>query len=420
MNQNRLDSTMGMLIPEMDFVIEPRVIKRGKPVTIRWQVNADEVVLWQSPIAPLSLEPEDWTHIGHHGKTVETSGQIEMPLKQTTAFYLVARSARGMRGLKVINELATAKPVVKPTTWSPQSQYLSLMRDRSVAIWTPERSRPLWETLIPQLKSLATTAETWNAGPSATLSAVPHVIFEDEAATLSWSIANANCASMGHTTHRTRLHADTSNISGTKPDGGGFGAGATPSCWLQNGSGSWIVMPQVTYGPSHLRAWLRAESPIGAPVEQWRWIDLLSVPKFKGASAQRQTDIRNAIRDIDDRLRAGCIYNDAALDSQVDAFKKGYLNRKQFWFRLVAELQNIGLVTFACNDVPDNKWGAGHWTDYTNEIVLEWSPSHTPYLKYVILHELCHKVGFNGSLLVHYSKNDIETQAHLVSGACYP
>jgi hypothetical protein len=404
----------------MDLVVEPQVIIPGKPVTIRWQVEADEVVLWHNPIAALSPEPENWSSIGRQGNAVEQSGQIEIPLEHTTAFYIVARSARGVRGLKVISELATEERKVKATTWSPQSQYMPLMEDRSVVKWAPERSRPLWETLIPQLKSLANSAEAWDAGLSATLTAAPQVIFEDESATLSWNVVGANCVNMAFGHHSHGLVADTSNVSGTKTGGGGWGGGGTPPCGIQNGPGSSNVTSQMTNGPSHARASLRAESPVGPPVDKWCWIDLLSVPKFKGASAQRQTEIRNAIREIDTRLRGGCIYNDTSLDSKVDAFKKGHLNRKHFWFSLMSALQNIGIVTFVCQDVSDSNWGAGHWTDYTNEIILEWSPSHTPYLEYVILHELCHKVGFNGSLRAYYSHNEIETQAHLLSGACYP
>ena len=110
------------------------------------------------------------------------------------------------------------------------------------------------------------------------------------------------------------------------------------------------------------------KNPTGASIEDSEWMDVLSIPKFKNCSIPRQTAIRNAIRDIDQKLRSGCIYNDATLDSKVDAFKKNYLNRQNFYFRLLTELQNIGLVTFACQDVPDSKWSAGNWTDYTNQI----------------------------------------------------
>ena len=410
----------GTPIPEMELFVEPQVQSQGKPVLIGWKAEADEVLMWHSPDALVNIEPDNWAGISHLCKPVEQSGRIEMPLETSTALYLVARSANAWSGIQEIIPLAARELEKKPTTWSPLPQYLPQMEDRSFVKWTSMNHRPLWEALLPQLRSLAKTAATWNAGPTVTLTASPQVIFEDESSTLSWSLANSNCASSGLSHHKTGLVIDTSSYSGTRRGGGGFGAGSSLPCGVQNGTGSWEVTSKVTSGPSHARAWLNASSPIGSSIEKTVWIDLLSVPKSQGATPQRLAEIRNAIRDIDSRLRTGCIINDTWLDSKVDAFKKQHINRKQFWFRLLAELQNIGLVTFICNDVSDTDWSAGSWKDFTNDIVLEWSPSHTPYLEYVILHELCHKVGFNGSLLKYYSVPEVENQAHTVSGACYP
>ena len=75
---------------------------------------------------------------------------------------------------------------------------------------------------------------------------------------------------------------------------------------------------------------------------------------------------------------------------------------------------------FDCQDVADKDWGAGYWQGYTNKIVLQWSPSKTPNLPYVIVHELMHKCGFNGALLKYYSVAEIEKQCHTVSEACFP
>jgi len=108
------------------------------------------------------------------------------------------------------------------------------------------------------------------------------------------------------------------------------------------------------------------------------------------------------------------------LDATVDAFKKGYLSRKEFWATLLVQLQNIKLVTFNCQDVPDNQWVAFQWADFTNDITLQWSPSHTPGAKTIML-ALALKCGFNlGLMKFGYSKTDIFNQAMKVTDACFP
>ena len=110
-----------MPIPKMELVVEPLVFTPGEPVTVNWQAEADEVVLWHSSTAPLNSEPENWTNIEHRGNKVDKNGTIEIALEQTTTIYLVARTARGFHGLKAITELFVEKQKKEPTTWSPQA-----------------------------------------------------------------------------------------------------------------------------------------------------------------------------------------------------------------------------------------------------------------------------------------------------------
>jgi hypothetical protein len=409
-SMNQLEHTMG---PEIHVFAEPTCIKRGEPVAINWHVEgAEEATLWISASLPDAPEPLNWVRIAEIGETVPIEERIEQVLEVTTAFYIVAKNPLGISGRRVIVEVAEEiEPVAEPETWSPQKQFLPQMEDPSQLAWVELSIND--ELVIP--------GEVWHAGspPNLSLSASPQVIFIDENATLSWKVTNANCATMGFTKRSTDLVADGSNISGTKPQGGGWGAGGMPHCGLTQMSGSWKISGQ-SYGHGHQVHWLSASNVMAKSASASRWLDILSIPKYKGAATQsRKSDIRSALKTIDNKLLNGAVYNDSSLDSKVPAFKNNHLNRKAFWARLVAEIENIELDTFHCKDVADKDWGAGHWTEYANEIVLEWSPKNTPWLAYVIVHELMHKCGFNSTLKKWgYSKYEIEQQCHTVSKAC--
>ena len=140
-------------------------------------------------------------------------------------------------------------------------EYLPLMEDRSEVIWAPKRQQSLLETLIPQLKSFAKAAETWHAGPSINMSAKPNVIFKDESGTFSWNVANSNCTTFSNTHSKSDLLTDTGNVSGTKPNGGGYGIGGGIHCGIKNGPGSWNVTPQWPFRQGHIRTYLNAKKP---------------------------------------------------------------------------------------------------------------------------------------------------------------
>jgi hypothetical protein len=251
------------------------------------------------------------------------------------------------------------------------------------------------------------------------LSSPQQVIYTDESTVLSWSIVGSPCASMASTSRRTRLLVDTAKYAGTRYDGGSWGGGGQPPCAMASGSGSFPVsgMP---LDARHQRHSLTADSPAGPQVIGSHWLDVLGVPKLSGCTPARVTAIENAVRTVDAALRNGCIYNNPALDAQVAAFKNGHLSRFAVWHRLLAELQNLDLLTFDCQDYtgPASNYSSGSWSDYSNTITLRWMGATGPNLPYVILHELCHKAGFNSGLLGNYSKMEIELQAHQVSGAC--
>jgi hypothetical protein len=360
------------------------------------------------------------------GEKISLSEKVDLAPEATTAYYLVAKGILGMRGKRILIEVIQEElePVRQPETWKPQERFLARMEDTLHVGWIDRLAKFTPSRTDIHFAAVLRLAERWLAGPTPpgiNLSASTEVIFDDESSTLSWNISNSNCAEMGETLDKTGMVVDPTKTSGTKIAGGGWGAGGMPPCGLPLSS-SVQVSSQVSYGgPGHLQFWITAHNTAGESATATQWIDTLSVPQFKGTSTPtRISGIREALRAIDKKLRNGCICNDTALDTSVAAFTNGQLNRMELWARLLAELQNITLDTFNCQDVADDSWGAGHWVDYTNEIGLEWSYSNIPYLEYVILHELVHKSGFNGDLLTFYSKKDIEDQAHAVSGACFP
>lgn len=407
--------------PRVRLFAEPERAQAGEPVLISWDIDgAEEANLWISTVHAEAPEPLDWMRIAERGEPVPAEGRIEHVLEATTAFYLVARNPLGMHGERVIVAVEVdGEAAAEPHIWSPLPQYLPQMAAPSHVAWmalpdAQDRVIP-FERLVFQPPD----GNVWHAGtpPALSLTAGPQVIFTDETATLSWSVANANCATMGSTKHVITLVAD-GNITGTKPQGGGFGAGGMPTCGLTQLTGSWAI-PGQAHGHCHQMHWLTASNILAQSASTTRWLDILSLPQTKGAATQsRKTDIRSALKEIDTRLRNGKIINDAYLDGQVPAFKNGHLSRKALWANLLAQLENIQLVTFNCVDVADNQWGGGHWQDYTNVVQLDWSPSYTPWLEYVIVHELMHKYGFNTTLMKWgYGTLDIEQQCHTVSQA---
>jgi hypothetical protein len=133
----------------------------------------------------------------------------------------------------------------------------------------------------------------------------------------------------------------------------------------------------------------------------------------------RQKKIEQALLAVCEKLLDGCIIGNRALDRDVRAFREGHLTRLEVWEGLLAQLENLNLITFRCLDVRDAEWRGGRFVEYSNVIELQWSPSFEPNLPYVILHELLHKAAFNGDLLPFYSESEIEEQAQLVATSCF-
>ncbi|MFZ0159526.1 MAG: hypothetical protein WAL50_10900 [Kineosporiaceae bacterium] len=355
------------------------------------------------PWAPQLL---NWARIARLGEDVPVDGSAERTAETTSVIYLVALGDGGAWGgaYQPVEVTETRPARVEPHEWSPRPEFLPRMRQGPDGVW----------------RAIGTIrGSSWGSGSAgASVSAAPEIIFTDEQSTVTWSVTNATGATMSESAHTSTLLPG--GISGTMHDGGSWGAGATPGCGAPM-SGSWPVSGQTS---GHCRRYyaVHACTAPGQPsAADTAWLDVLGVPTFTGAATSaRVKEIRDAVKAIDLALRQGAVINDPALDATVDAFTTGRIDRRQFWYRLLDELENLHLDTFACQDVTDKKWGGGHWSDYGNQILLDWSPSYTPALDYVIAHELIHKCGFNGCLLTWYSHSQIETMCHEVSSSVIP
>ncbi len=419
-----------IILPEIEFSVEPTQVGRGQTVTLQWHVqDAEEATLFTSTILPKNPEHLNWLRIKELGEKVELNDSLESTIEETTVFYLVAQSQQGLRGAKAVVEVAEKEPELErePVIWEPQEQFLDRTEDLGGIEWFEETIQPTPADIVAQVELALKQFEWWFAGtnpPIINISINPEVIFTDETAILNWRVSNAQYTSSSSTMSRTYLVADPTKASGNRLDGGGYGSGGSP--WGTAMSGSWKI-EGARHQQQHLRQYVSARNALGKSAEASAWLDILSIPQFKGASTpQRQSFIRNALKSSDKKLRNGCIYNNAALDKTVAAFRDGRLNRQQFWWRLLIELQNLKLVTFNCQELRGTSQrvkdtASASFRDYSNEIILRWKVDlNLMPTSYAILHELIHKCGFNSDLLKYYSKASIETQAHLIAEACFP
>ncbi len=370
---------------------------------LRWSVDTDRVSLYSSTVAASTCEQVNWPSIEERADAVPSSDSTTFVIEETTAFYLLARTDGELFARRVVVHVRSDSDD-EAHSWSPLESHHDAMSEKNVVIWRPE---PAAEMLTPV---------SWHAGPSVSLSASRVVAFDNESVRFSWDVRNASCAQRTFGASHTRLAPDTSQNSGTAVVGGWTMQSFAPPC-QKVGSGSDTIThasPQI-YGQT-----IWAENPSG-PLIRGAHAYFVRSPAFRGNYSTRVNAIRHAIRDIVTRLKRGCIVNDKSLDTSVPAFRDKRLDRRAFYSRLLAEFENLHLLTFECVDfAKDSDNYYGRFTDRSNTIQLGWSPNRQPYLPYVILHELCHKAGFHSSLLPYYSRASIENQTHQVSGICYP
>ena len=287
--------------------------------------------------------------------------------------------------------------------------------------WRAYYLRPMPTTypspIIQEIPGIPSVFYNWMRTPMIILSIAPQVIFNDETAGLSWQIENATRASMSESRHVTLL-VPSSQISGTEFDGGGWGAGGTPDGGVAM-TGSNIITGSLL-GQGNYIYTISAHDNLQSTTVS-KWLDILTIPNFKGnCTPSRISDIKNAIKTIDAALRNGCIICDCSLDATVSVFINKHIDKINLWERILAELQNMQLITFNCIDTNTDSQVGGRWIEHSNEIQLSWSPRLRPNYEYVILHELIHKSGLNSELLTKgYNKNEIEEHTFKITDSCF-
>lgn len=416
--------------PSLQFSSDKTVIEKGQSVTLQWSApECEEVVFWKTALVPTAPELLDWWAIYRLGERTKASGTLEVSPEKSTAYFLVGRSPKGLVGQRIVIGTKSSPPGAEPLACSATGVMSGRMQ-RLPQEWVVQRVRPVRSFLVAQIETALRIGELWESPadqPYIQLSASSPVIFEDETAVLSWNISNANYADSGDYLTRTFLLPDPYQPSGSKYDGGDLSLGATCGGALPlNGS---RTLDGPTEKAQCLRVNVTATNLLGKVASSAQWVDILSVPQFAGvASAARVSFVRATLKEIDQKLRSGCIINDTPLDSTVPAFKAGHLSRAEVWSRLVAELQNMGLTTFLLQDLKGTSQAiqdaaSASWASYAkgNQITLCWKVDlnlmPTPY---AIMHELVHKCGFHDALLQYYDRFQIEEQTDTVASACYP
>jgi hypothetical protein len=158
----------------------------------------------------------------------------------------------------------------------------------------------------------------------------------------------------------------------------------------------------------------------GARAEQTYEVNLINRPNFADCEDARRDCILDMLRHIEPLVHPGITLN-ADLDD-VDAFADGVLDRYEFGLRVEEALERLDRVTFACQICTDEQMESGECPggDYNeahpDEVNLQFSNRYYP-TDYTVLHELCHRAGFNSHLTPEYSHQDIERMTAAVSGA---
>ena len=173
-----------VILPEIEFRVEPERIAMGESVVLRWNViEADEAIFWKSTVLPSAPEPLDWWRISELGENVQLSDEIVLNPEETTAYYLIANSRQGMRGRRIVVEVIEEQhPPEEFFMCTPSTFVLEKMESKPHVGWIGQPIQPTRadETIALQLELLAKEWSAPSDPPVIKISAKPEVIFEDE------------------------------------------------------------------------------------------------------------------------------------------------------------------------------------------------------------------------------------------------
>lgn len=406
------------LLPQIEVAAEPVSVEPGQASTIFWHVaDAYEVLVLPTEEPLADLPWHDWEALIERGaEPVAANGERVVYPEETGSFALIAWNDVGIRATSIVLEVEGHPEDLPPgILWcGPELRDHERQDDgKSVAAGGVTEAKP----------GVAVKA----APPKVSLTVSPKTRYDNLSSTHTWSISSAQSIERGGATESTTLAPSTSSFSGTKRAGTSMGSGAAPPYAPAGGS----EKVTVSYPPGGKARteyhYVYAKNAAGATMAE-QWSDVLSHPSFSAGCLKqhghsgrtRKQAILAMLADMQIRLRKGCLRDNSGLDSTIPAFKSGHLNRTDVSHWMTLELQNLQNITFTCKDVPDAGWIPGRWADYSNTVILQWSPSHSPNLGPEIFHELSHKSGFNSWLTWDYSKKQIEKMASDVVKACYP
>jgi len=127
---------------------------------------------------------------------------------------------------------------------------------------------------------------------------------------------------------------------------------------------------------------------------------VISRPSIDDSCAAYRSYINTMVRHIAPIIDRG-ITNNTTLDSQVEAFRDGILDRRVIGLRLKREIERMSTDTnIVCTDCAPGA-SASYNERTPNRITLNFCGSTFPS-DYALLHELTHKVGFNSRLIRAY------------------
>lgn len=386
--------------PFVHVEVEPKSaqIQAGKTVTLSWRAeHVEQLYLLPSLTGQggaIKASRIQWAQLEQRGEKVALQAKATFTPKVTTTYTLAGVRQGGICYQCVtIDVLTEPAQTPKPITWydDPDHWYREEMLYYALA--------------CPILRP-----------PTIDLTLRDRTLYLDEDNRLEWRIRCAAYVEMWGDFLRFDLVEDLARRSGTRllsVSGGGFmrpflplkdNIAVTPFLGL-SGQNSWTINAKSLVG-----FW--ANATVGGA-----W---LPHANFEGCDVlDRQQKIEQALPGLCEKLLDGCIIDNRALDRDVRAFRERRLTRPEVWQGLLAQLENLNLITFKCVDVSDAEWRGGRFVEYGNVIEIQWSPSFEPNLPYVILHELLHKVAFNGDLLRFYPESEIEEQAQLVATSCF-
>jgi hypothetical protein len=427
-------------IPRIEFHPDVHVIKSGKSVILNWKVdNSEEVHFYQDLALTTKAAPINWWRITKLASEIKNEGSLKVSPKNASAYYIIGKSKKGWQGRSVNIGITKNTKVNKEPSWCIDNSNARLMRSDpsdTTASFKFNSNRPFVSEFqfANQLHHLFDQIVLYDYGdPTISFNTNTDLVFNGENFTLSWTVQDSDCAEMSEEGWGPTLVEDTTEVPGTRI-AGGWGEGAdSPACSLEN-EGSFTGYIGGPVGPpgGGFRSYIiSAKNASMRSARAAISIHHLPKPSFIGSTnSSRENLILSLVREAFRKLKNGGIINNPSLDETIPAFKDGHLNRVSFYHRLCAEFYNMHLIKINVVEYPEGtdpdsiSWG--HWNPYSNTIIIEFIAGLDQAANaYCVLHEFCHKAGFNNDLLPYYSgydKNDpncIEFQTAHVAGSCF-